>query len=388
MLNLAASKKIKFKVLLVSPSYNPIVGGTETFVRQLALKLNSSGIRTDVLTLHMNRKWKPFSKGTSEMGDFNIFRISAIASPLAFLPIDPINRLFRINFIPKPGFTKIFGNYNVIHFCDEEDLSFPFFSIFSKKPKIMHSLTPMAFETIRKNFFQRTIFKRIASLYIPCSFQISSYLDMGIPQSKILDKKSVGVNSDVFVPDESKRIDFTVLFVGRLQKLKGVHILLEALSFMKTPVHAVIIGPFDPSTPEYSKELKKTVEQINAQGKHRVELLGNKTEKELIPWYQKASLLVAPHLDQICGGLTTLEALACATPVVATGDEVIKNRVNGLLVPPNDAQKLANSIEELLENKNLRLHCGSEGRRIIEKCYSWTKIVNDMAEAYKAMLNS
>ena len=181
---------------------------------------------------------------------------------------------------------------------------------------------------------------------------------MGIPQSEIFDKKSVGVNSDVFKPDESKRLDSLVLFVGRLQKLKGVHILLQALSLMKTPVHTVIIGPFDPLTPEYSEGLKKTVEQINAQGKHQVELLGNKTEKELIPWYQKATLLVAPHLDQICGGLTTLEALSCATPVVATGDEVIKDRVNGLLVPPNDAEKLANSIEELLKNKELRRKCG------------------------------
>ena len=73
--------------------------------------------------------------------------------------------------------------------------------------------------------------------------------------------------------------------------------------------------------------LKKTVEMINAQGKHRVELLGRKGEKELIPWYQKATFLVAPHLDQICGGLTTLEALACATPIIATGNEVVKDRI-------------------------------------------------------------
>jgi glycosyltransferase involved in cell wall biosynthesis len=376
------------KVLLVSPSYDPIVGGAETFVRQLATQLNASGTCTDVMTFNMNRKWKPFFWKTYERGDFTVFRLPAIASPFSFLPIDPINLLLGIHAIPKPGFARILNNYDLIHFCDEVDLSFPFFSILTKKPKIMHSLTPMAFEAICKNFFQRKIFKRIAELYIPCSFQIESYLEMGIPPSKILDKKSVGVNADTFRPDELKRLDSLVLYVGRLQKQKGVHILLQAIPYLKISVHAVIIGPFDQNNPDYSNELKKTIEMINAQGKHKVELLGRKDEKELIPWYQKAALLVAPHLDQICGGLATLEALACATPVIATGNGVVNDRVNGLLVPPNDVEKLASSINELLENNILRRKLGIEGRRIIEEQYSWRIIVKDLIAVYEKLLGN
>lgn len=376
------------KVLLVSPSYEPIVGGTETFVLQLATTLNAFGVHADVMTFNMNRKWKPIWRESSSRENFTVYRIPAIANPFAFLPINPLHLIFRINVFPKPGFTRLFDTYDVIHFCDEEDLSFPFFSVLTQKPKIMHSLTPMAFEAIRKNLFLRRIFKQIAEMYIPCSFQIESYLEMGIPLSKILDKKSVGVNADTFRPDESKRLDSLVLFVGRLQKLKGVHILLQALPYLKISVHAVIIGPFDQNNPGYSEELKKTVEMINAQGKHRVELLGRKDEKELIPWYQKATLLVAPHLDQICGGLTTLEALACATPVIATGNEVVKDKVNGLLIPPNDVEKLASAINELLENKELRRKLGIEGRRIIEEQYSWGRIVKDLIKVYEKLLSN
>jgi glycosyltransferase involved in cell wall biosynthesis len=375
------------KVLLVTPSYDPIVGGTETFVRQLATQLNASGIHTDVMTFNMNRKWKPFFKTTSEKGDFTVFRLPAIVTPFSFLPIDPINLLLRIHVIPKIGFERILNNYDLIHFCDEEDLSFPFFSILTKKPKIMHSLTPMAFEAIRKNFFQRRIFKKIAEIYIPCKFQIESYLEMGIPQSKIIDMKSVGVNVDTFRPDESKRLDSFVLYVGRLQKLKGVHILLQALSCLKISVHLVIIGPFDQNDPEYSNELKKTVDLLNSQGKHKIELLGRKNEVELILWYQKASFLVAPHLDRICDGLTTLEALASATPVIATGGGVIKDKLNGLLIPPNDVEKLAIAINELLENKELRRKLGINGRRIIEEQYSWGRIVKDLIKVYTKLLS-
>jgi starch synthase len=210
---------------------------------------------------------------------------------------------------------------------------------------------------------------------------------MGIPQSKIIDMKSVGVNVDTFRPDESKRLDSFVLYVGRLQKLKGVHILLQALSCLKISVHLVIIGPFDQNDPEYSNELKKTVDLLNSQGKHKIELLGRKNEVELVLWYQKASFLVAPHLDRICDGLTTLEALASATPVIATGGGVIKDKLNGLLIPPNDVEKLAIAINELLENKELRRKLGINGRRIIEEQYSWGRIVKDLIKVYAKLLS-
>jgi len=47
------------KVLVVSPSYAPIIGGTETFVLKLVTTLNNLGIHTDVMTYNMNKKWEP-----------------------------------------------------------------------------------------------------------------------------------------------------------------------------------------------------------------------------------------------------------------------------------------------------------------------------------------
>jgi glycosyltransferase involved in cell wall biosynthesis len=177
------------------------------------------------------------------------------------------------------------------------------------------------------------------------------------------------------------------LYVGRLQKIKGVHILLDALQHIQKPLHIVIIGPLDQNNPKYSDQLKKSINDLNAQGTHKVEFLGRKNEEELIPWYQKAAFLVAPHIDQICGGLTTLEALSCATPVIATGDEVVKDKITGLIVPPNDAEKLADAITELLENKDLRRKYGNNGRELIEHEYSWNIIARDLIEIYQELTN-
>ena len=337
------------------------------------------------MTFNMNQKWKPLLKASSEKNGFTVFRIPAIANPLAFLPINPLHRVFRFNVVPKPGFTRLFWGYDIVHFCDEEDLSFPLFSLFAKKPKIIHMLTPIGFEEIRRNFFQKKIFRRIADLYVPDSFQIRFLLQMGIPRSKIITMESAGVNICTFKPDESKRLDSLVLFVGRIEKLKGVHVLLQSLLYLKIPVHLVIIGPFNPRDPQYANEIENEVHLINAQGTHKVELLGCMDEKGLLSWYQKATLLVTPHLDG-SAGLTTLEALACATPVIATGTLLVKNGVNGLVVPPNDAERLTIALRELLKDKELRRKYGSKGKEIIEKQHSWEKITRNLLRVYAKML--
>ena len=375
------------KILLVTPSYEPIVGGAETFVRRLATSLNELGIHTDVMTFNMNQKWKPFLKESSSKHEFTVFRIPAISNPIAFIPTNPLHRIFRFNVIPKPGFTKLLRTYDIIHFCDEEDLSFPIFSFFVKKPKIMHLLTPIGFEAIRQNFFQKRIFKKIADVYIPDSFQIHFLKQIGIARSKIVKMESISVDIRAFKPDESIRLDSLVLFVGRLQKLKGIHVLLQSLSFLKIPIQLVIIGPFDPRSPEYSNEIKNRIRLINSQGTHEVKLLGCLNEQELITWYQKAAILVTPHLDG-SAGLTTLEALACATPVIATGTLLVKNQVNGLLVPPNDVEKLTQALVDLLNDKKLRKQYGSQGRKIVEKNYSREKITRSIVKIYEQLLEN
>jgi glycosyltransferase involved in cell wall biosynthesis len=111
-------------------------------------------------------------------------------------------------------------------------------------------------------------------------------------------------------------------------------------------------------------------------------------EKSLVPWYQKAAVLVRPDLDGVSGGLTSLEALACATPVIGTGNHLIKDGVNGILVSPNNAKQLAKALNELLENEELREKYGSEGRKMIEERFSWEKIAKNLAKVYEVVLSN
>ena len=57
------------RVLMVTPCYYPVKGGTETIVRNLSIALNKNNVHTDVMTFNMDRKWSPKWKGKKEKID-------------------------------------------------------------------------------------------------------------------------------------------------------------------------------------------------------------------------------------------------------------------------------------------------------------------------------
>ena len=365
---------------MVAPSYYPIIGGTETVVKVLATKLNEMGIHADVMTYNMNRKWDPIWREETETnGLFKVFRVPAFNLSSVF-QINPLE-LLRVHLVPKPSFTKKFEEYDIIHFQGETDLGFPLLSYFIRKPKIFHCHRDVVQFPRLKNLFRR-IFLCLADLYIASRLKV--LLDLGVPRSKGL-ALPFGVDVEIFQPDETKKVDNLVLFVGRIAREKGLHVLLQALHYVTVRTQLIIIGPkWDM---EYAEACMDVTKQIADNGFHNVRYLGDMDLTSLVPWYQKAAVLVRPDPSGVSGGLTSLEALACGTPVIGTGNHIIKDRVNGILVPPNNPKELAKALSKLLENKELRENYGREGRRIVEQHFSWERFVEKLAEVYETMLS-
>jgi glycosyltransferase involved in cell wall biosynthesis len=374
------------KVLMVTPSYHPIVGGSETAIGILSAILNEIGVQTDVLTYNMNQKWNPIWREETEVeGLFKVFKEPAfnLANILGINPLE----LVRVYVIPAPRFIKRFKNYDVIHFQGEADLSFLLFSFFLRKPKIWTSHANKAKLPRLKRLF-KLFFPHLADLFIAHEMKLLS--DLGVPRSKSLAFQSFGVQTTTFHPDETMRVDNLILFVGRIVESKGLRVLLEALRYVALPSQLIIIGPksnLSRSDREYAEICLDIIEQVNAQGLHRVKYLGAMDQNGLLTWYQRAAVLVRPDLDGVSGGMTSLEALACATPVIGTGNHVIKDGINGIVVPSNNARELGNALNKLLNNRDLGRKYGDEGRRLIEEHFSWRIIAADLARLYAAMLS-
>jgi len=370
------------RVLMVTPGFHPIKGGTESMVRNLSIELNKIGVQTHVMTFNMDKKWKPKWRGKiEEIDGIKVFKIAA----LKILPSSPrIN--MNINLIPG-NFINIIRQYDIIHF-HEAELSFPFFSFLVKKPKILH-LHGIRANFIKRYHLYRTAFKHVTNYYIAITREMEKDLiGLGISKNRIIYLPNA-LDVKLFHPDRNKKEDNLLLYLGRVTPVKGLHILLRSLSLIKSPIRLVIIGPADKSN-RYYKEIVNLIEKEKRRNIHKVEYLGVVPTEEAIKFYQKATIFILPSFWEAFP-VVLLEALSCETPVVSTPvggiPEFVQNYKHGILVPPNNPHRLAKAIQYLLDNKDVRIRMGTEGRKWVARNFSLDVIAKKLYNIYKKILS-
>jgi glycosyltransferase involved in cell wall biosynthesis len=149
-----------------------------------------------------------------------------------------------------------------------------------------------------------------------------------------------------------------VLFMGRLEKEKGVHILLDAISLVREQIPSVrLVIAGDGS---YRKELEAKATRLGVLP--YVQFLGWLEFDELKRAYKEAWVLVLPSICAEGLGMVLVEAGLMGRPVIGSDlggiRDIIRDGYNGFLVPPGDAQKLAEVITTLLKNKELTERMG------------------------------
>lgn len=191
-----------------------------------------------------------------------------------------------------------------------------------------------------------------------------------------------------------------ILFVGRIQPIKGIDTLIRAMSivFQRQPelrnkVCVSIIGGNTGSTAEREEgelvRLKRLRESLEVGD--LVTFLGSKDQDTLANYYSAASMVVVPsHYESF--GMVALEAMACGTPVIASAvgglSFSVSDGYNGYLVPDDDPQALAYKIILLLKQTALRQQLSDQARRWAER-YSWANIADEILDVYdKALAGS
>ena len=376
------------KVLFITPSYFPIVGGSEVLARVLAQKVNDASVHSDIMTLNMDTKWFPHwrSEVTAERS-YRVLKQGAL-NPLPRFP-NPVSQVLRINVIPQPGFIKKFDDYDVLHFVGEDDLSLAFFSKSVKKPKLMQCVAVHRNGGFYRYFIRERpytgklfakVFPTLADKFIVSTLEEENLLtDLGVAKEKTAILR-IGVDTETFRPDSKKKTEDVILFVGRIYKVKGLHILLQALQYIDIPVKLMVIGPSWDS--EYMREIVQQIKSINRIGLHRIMLLGELDTSALVPWYQRAAIVVCPFIYEPSSNVVR-EALACGTPVISTGTHIVEKCPDGILTAEKDPKSLADAITFLLKEHTARRRMGNEGRSVIETHYSWESIIEDLLKLYQ-----
>lgn len=171
-----------------------------------------------------------------------------------------------------------------------------------------------------------------------------------------------------------------VLFTGRLISHKGVRYLVKAAKDIKAEVYLVGDGP-------ERQYLEALIAQKNIKNVH---LLGYLSGQDLVHFYYRAQVFVAPSVIDEALGLTILEAMASSTPVISTRKggipTLIKHGFNGFFVKPKNAKNIAEMCNKLLENDVLRTTMGTNARKTIEEKFTWEKTANSFDRLYKKVL--
>lgn len=173
-----------------------------------------------------------------------------------------------------------------------------------------------------------------------------------------------------------------VLFVGRLVQPKGIEYLIRAMPQVLREIpeaKLVVIGEG-----EELRNLTNLARKLDL--KNQVEFRGLVKFKELVKSYLEASVLVLPSFTRLENfGIVLLEAMACKTPVVASDIPGVRENIhngNGLLFPPKDVDKLADSIIRIVSDEKRIRHMGEAGRKLVEEKYDWDMIAEQVSKLY------
>jgi phosphatidyl-myo-inositol alpha-mannosyltransferase len=173
-----------------------------------------------------------------------------------------------------------------------------------------------------------------------------------------------------------------VIFAGRQEPRKGLHVLLRAWPEVRRRTAARLrIAGADP----LAVRLLLARERVSDDG---IDILGFLTQEELTAELLRAKALVAPSLGGESFGMVLTRAYACATPVLASdidGYREVMTKEAAVSFPAGDGGALGDALVALLEDEPRRARLGDGARRLALERYSWDDIARRLHEIYEAV---
>jgi D-inositol-3-phosphate glycosyltransferase len=188
-----------------------------------------------------------------------------------------------------------------------------------------------------------------------------------------------------------------ILFVGRIEPLKGLDTLIKAVACLRIkdlaePVHLAVIGGDPEAVPEEMStemaRIQKICDELTV-GK-MVVFLGKRGQDTLPYHYSAAEVVVMPsHYESF--GMVALEAMACGTPVIASQVGglafLVQDGVTGFHVPDGDDDALCGKLTALLGDPALRLTMGRNAAEYAQN-YAWKKIAVQIVGVYTDLIDA
>ena len=198
-----------------------------------------------------------------------------------------------------------------------------------------------------------------------------------------------GVDGTLFFP-QGEPDDPPILYVGRVEERKGVHVLIDAfeqvISKQRPRARLRIVGPHSYWDAQPSAYYRALADRCAANP--RIELRGpTYDDRELAAVYRDAAVSVVPSVFPEALGLTALEAQASGVPVVVSDagglPETVDAGKSGLVFANRNVGQLAEAILSILGNDERRRAMGAAAREWVMRTFSWDVIAAELEQSYR-----
>lgn len=397
----------KLKICIVSREYPPdtLWGGIGTFTYNLAHGLKEIGHDVDVIALSLGQETELDDNGVT------VHRLPSPRLPfsqkrfwdIAHKQLAPFSILYSYKVYKKIKKLTQGKKYDVIDF--PEHIGEGVATLFvDKYPCHVRLYTPLSLighlglnrTTNRLDYFAIEVMER---------YSIKKALMVNSPSKALAElvKNEFRINRNIdiipnpidvtnFSPIADKRKGArtkTVLFVGRLDDRKGIHILAEAVPKVVSvfpEVEFIFLGNDGRGVYGYSS-MKEYILNIFRENncEHAVVFRDRVPYKDLPGVYNSADISVVPSLYDN-SPYTCLEAMACGVPVIGTAaggmPEYIDDGYTGLIVPPGNVDALAAALLDLLRDDKKCTAFGKNAREKVCRTYSRDVVAAEMAGLY------
>ena len=392
------------KILYVCKSLpHSFQGGIQTHVWKLSEYMLQLGHEVTILTAG---SWLKGEK-RCEMNGRHIIQIPYL--PMRRQPILPffleefsfnaaVNRWISKNVHSNGAHQE--GHFDLIHLQGRSGFTFPKNNNETPIITTFHGLIAIENEKSHKSGIQKHLHERWASHFEKNSLKNSDAIiavseemkaeiievlpEMGSKISILPNGVDIQKPKPSTPPASLETQPQTLLFVGRLDRIKGIFKLIESLKNVRSDIQLVMIG----DGPE-RQNLEKAIftEGVSA----RVNLLGNLPNETVMAWINQCDALILPSFHET-QGIVLLEANTCGKPVIASNingiREVVTHGYNGFLCNPYNPEHIAETINRLFSDAHLMKKIGENGQqRVVEK-YDWAIIAEQTETLYKQVLQN
>lgn len=369
------------KGIIFSIAYYPLVGGAEIAVKEITDRLGRPALGWDMITLKFDKKSSPVEK----IGNINVYRIRGPKLLFPFLAFLKAQKLHKKN------------SYDLIWSIMAAYAGFAalFFKI--THPKIPYLLTLQEgdpIEYVKKKV--RFVYPLFSKIFSKADFiqAISYYLadwakEMGAkgPIEIVPNAADTKHFSQEYSEKELYELktklgkapdDKYIITTSRLVPKNGIGDVIEALQYLPENVKFLILG-----TGPLKEELK--LQATSYKLKAKTMFLGHIDHKEMPKYLKISDVFIRPSLSEGMGN-SFIEAMAAGIPVIATPVggviDFLKDGETGLFCNVRDPRSIAEKIQIIIANKELREKIVTNAKKMVFEKYDWNLIAEKMRNIF------